>query len=72
MKFTTKLWLIAMLTNEIEETNQNIKNYIIWERGCRNPEELLGYAEQISNLHEYRDILTNLLKQVEEGTLNVG
>lgn len=72
MNFTTKLWLTAMLTNEIEETNQNIKNYIIWERGCLNSEELPAYTEQISNLHEYRDVLTNLLKQVKEGTLNVG
>jgi hypothetical protein len=71
MNFTTELWLSAMLANEIEETEQNIKNYTIWERGCNDPDELPAYAEQISNLHEYKDTLTNLLKQVKEGTLNV-
>lgn len=70
MEITTKIWLSAMLTNEIEETEANIKNYNLWLRGCNNPEEIPAYKEQIYNLENYRTTLQNLLQQVEEGTLN--
>lgn len=71
MNFTTKLWLTAMLTNEIEETEQNIKNYQLWRKGCNNLEEISAYDEQIENLYEYKATLTTLLEQVEGGTLDV-
>jgi hypothetical protein len=71
MNFTTKLWLTAMLTTEIEETEQNIKNYHLWRKGCNNLEEIPAYDEQIENLCEYKTTLTTLLEQVEGGTLNV-
>lgn len=70
MEFTIKLWLTIMLTNEIEETEANIKNYTIWARGCNNPEEIPAYNDQIENLYRYRTTLKNLLKQVEEDKLD--
>lgn len=70
MEFTTKLWLTIMLTNEIEETEDNIKNYNMWLRGCNNPEEIPAYEEQICNLENYRTTLQNLLQQVEEDKLD--
>jgi hypothetical protein len=71
MEFTIKLWLTIMVTNEIEETNQNINNYNLWMKGCNNHEEIMAYSDQIDNLYKYRTILKNLLKQIEEGTLDV-
>ena len=70
MEFTTKLWLTAMLANEIEETSQNIKNYNMWLRGCNNLDEIPLYEEQIGNLESYRITLQNLLQQVEEDKLD--
>lgn len=71
MDFIIKLWLIEMVNNAIDETNQNISNYNLWMKGCNNHEEIIAYSDQIENLFSYRTILKNLLKQIEEGTLDV-
>jgi hypothetical protein len=71
MEFITKLWLTIMVSNEIEKTNQNINNYNLWMKSCNNHKEIMAYVDQIDNLYKYRTTLKNLLKQIEEGTLNV-
>jgi predicted component of type VI protein secretion system len=71
MEFITKLWLTIMVSNEIEKTNQNINNYNLWMKSCNNHEEIMAYVDQIDNLYKYRTTLKNLLKQIEEGTLDV-
>lgn len=71
MDITIKLWLSIMINNEIEETNQNISNYNIWMKGCKNHEEVMAYSDQIDKFYKYRTTLENLLKQIEEGTLDV-
>jgi hypothetical protein len=71
MDITIKLWLAIMVNNEIEETNQNISNYNLWMKGCNNHEEVMAYSDQIDKFYKYRTTLKNLLKQIEEGTLDV-
>lgn len=71
MSEAVKIWLISMFSSELEETEQNIKNYEHWRLGCNNPEEIPAYDEAIENFREYQEVLTNCLKQVEEGTFNV-
>jgi hypothetical protein len=71
MDITIKLWLTIMVNNEIEETNQNISNYNLWMKGCNNHEEVMAYSDQIDKFYKYRTTLKNLLKQIEEGTLDV-
>lgn len=71
MSEAVKIWLISMFSSELEETEQNIKNYEQWRLGCNNLEEIPAYDEAIENFREYQEVLTNCLKQVEEGTFNV-
>ena len=71
MSEAVKIWLTSMFSSELEETEQNIKNYEQWRLGCNNPKEIPAYDEAIENFREYQEILTNCLKQVEEGTFNV-
>ena len=71
MSEAVKIWLISMFSSELEETEQNIKNYEQWRLGCNNPEEIPAYDEAIENFREYQEVLTNCLKQAEEGTFNV-
>ena len=71
MSEAVKIWLLAMFGTELEEIEQNIKNYNLWLLGCNNPEEIPAYEQALEEFAEYKEILTNCIKQVEEGTFNV-
>ena len=71
MSEAVKIWLLAMFGTELEEIEQNIKNYNLWLLGCNNPDEIPLYEQTLEEFEEYKELLTNCIKQVEEGTFNV-
>jgi hypothetical protein len=71
MSEAVKIWLISLFGTELEETKENIKNYELWRMGCKNPDELPAYDQALEEFREYQEILTDCIKQVEEGTFNV-
>lgn len=67
-----KTRLIEMLDAEIKSVNADISNNNIWLKSCVTRQEQTAYIENIVDLEEYRDILSEMKRQVEEeGAINV-
>lgn len=71
MSENTKIWLLTMLHNEIEEVNGTISNNRIWAKGSDTFEDVSMYEDNIADLEEYKQTLEELKNQIEEGTFNV-
>jgi hypothetical protein len=70
MDETIKIWLLSMLTTELEEIQGSMRNTDLWIDSCR-PEELPMFEQNLEDMKEYKRILKNLITKVEEGTLDV-
>lgn len=68
MSEAVKIWLLAMFGTELEEIKQSIKNCNLWLLGCKNPDEIPLYEQTLEEFEEYKELLTNCIKQVEAGT----
>jgi hypothetical protein len=70
MDETIKIWLLSMLTTELEEIQGSMRNTDLWIEACC-PEELPMFEQNLEDMKEYKRILKNLITKVEEGTLDV-
>ena len=66
-----KIWLLAMLDNEIEETNGNIANNTFWSLGSETPEIAEEYNQTLLDLEDYKQTLENIKKKIEEDEFDV-
>lgn len=66
-----KINLLSMLTRELNDVEEDITNNQVWQRGSTSQEDFDMFAENLTELKKYRNLLTKLKEQVEEGTINV-
>jgi hypothetical protein len=66
-----KIWLTELFQKEIENAKVSMSNNRLWAIGSNTKEEADMFIENIASLEEYVQILSSLIKQVEEETLNV-
>lgn len=71
MSETVKLWLLAMLEGEFKNVDSDISNNRLWQKGCLDDETTMMYEQNITDLEEYKEVLSQMRGQVEKGTLNV-
>lgn len=71
MSETVKLWLLAMLEGELKNVDSDISNNRLWQKGCSDDETTMMYEQNITDLEEYKEVLSQMRGQVEKGTLNV-
>ena len=71
MSETVKIWLAGMVYNEIEQVTGTISNNNLWMHSSETEEEVEMFAENITNLEEYKLVLETIYKSIEEGTFNV-
>ena len=67
-----KIWLIEMLSSEIKETNANIANNVLWARGSTTPDSAENFANNISELEDYKSLLFKMKRQlIEKGSISI-
>lgn len=71
MSETVKLWLLAMLEGEFKNVDSDISNNRLWQKGCSDDETAMMYEQNITDLEEYKEVLSQMRGQVEKGTLNI-
>jgi hypothetical protein len=58
MSETVKIWLNKLYDNEIRETEGAIENEEIWAKGADTEEQEAMHRNNISDLKEYKDVLS--------------
>lgn len=64
-----KIRLCAMINNELQQVDANISNELIWARASLTKEDNAMFMENVASYNEYKELLLDLRKQVEEGEL---
>ena len=67
MSDTVREWLIQMFTNELEEAEVSQDNEEIWALGSPTVEEAEMHTENAAELANYKEVLAQLKKHLEEG-----
>ena len=71
MSETVKLWLLTMLEGELKNVDSDISNNRLWQKGCSDDETIMMYEQNITDLEEYKEVLSQMRGQIEEGKLNI-
>ncbi len=71
MSETVKLWLLAMLEGELKNVDSDISNNRLWQKGCSDDETTMMYEQNITDLEEYKEVLSQMRGQIEEGRLSI-
>ena len=71
MSETVKLWLLAMIEGELKNVDGDISNNRVWQKGCSDEETTFMYEQNIADLEEYKEVLSQLKEQTENGGLNI-
>lgn len=71
MSEITKIRLLAMLDNELEQVAGMISKERLWAQGSATEEEWQAHLENAVDLKEYNELLVQIRKKVVEGDLNV-
>lgn len=71
MSETVKLWTLNMLDTELKTVEGDISNNKVWLKGCGNDEMIADYKQHILDLEEYREVLIQMKKKIEEGDLDI-
>ena len=66
-----KINLLSMFTRELNDVEEDITNNQVWQRGSTSQEDFDLFAENLTELKKYQNLLTKLKEQVEEGTFDV-
>lgn len=64
-----KIRLCAMINNELQQVDADISNELIWARASLTKEDNAMFMENVASYNEYKELLLDLRKQVEEGEL---
>lgn len=71
MSENIKSWLIQMLDYELEETEVAIDNESLWTLGSNDEDEAAQHEENMAELEEYKQVLTELKARIESGEMSV-
>ena len=66
-----KIWLAEMVHREIEQVNGTISNNCLWLHSSESTEEAEMFTTNIASLEEYKTVLLQMQKKIEEGNFNV-
>lgn len=59
------IWVVNMIREEIEETNETIKNEELWVLGAADEEEAEMHRQNIEELKEYLAVLEYAIKDCD-------
>lgn len=71
MSEMVKIWLAEMVHREIEQVNGTISNNCLWLHSSESSEEAEMFTSNIASLEEYKTVLLQLQKKIEEGDFTV-
>ena len=71
MSEMVKIWLAEMVHREIEQVNGTISNNCLWLHSSESSEEAEMFTTNIASLEEYKTVLLQMQKKIEEGNFNV-
>ena len=71
MSEMVKIWLAEMVHREIEQVNGTISNNCLWLHSSESSEEAEMFTANIASLEEYKTVLLQLQKKIEEGDFTV-
>lgn len=71
MSEVVKIWLSEMLERELKEVNGSISNNCLWMHSAETKEESEMFCENIASLEEYKTVLLQMQKKIEEGNFTV-
>lgn len=71
MSEMVKIWLAEMVHREIEQVNGTISNNCLWLHSSENAEEAEMFTANIASLEEYKTVLLQMQKKIEEGNFTV-
>lgn len=71
MSEMVKIWLAEMVHREIEQVNGTISNNCLWLHSSESKEEAEMFASNIASLEEYKELLLEMQKKIEEGDFTV-
>ena len=71
MSEMVKIWLAEMIHREIEQVNGTISNNCLWFHSSESSEEAEMFTSNIASLEEYKTVLLQLQKKIEEGDFTV-
>lgn len=71
MSEMAKIWLAEMVHREIEQVNGTISNNCLWLHSSESPEEAEMFTANIASLEEYKTVLLQMQKKIEEGNFTV-
>ena len=66
-----KIWLAEMVHREIEQVNGTISNNCLWLHSSESTEKAEMFTANIASLEEYKTVLLQMQKKIEEGNFNV-
>lgn len=71
MSEMVKIWLVEMVHREIEQVNGTISNNCLWLHSSESSEEAEMFTANIASLEEYKTVLLQMQKKIEEGNFTV-
>lgn len=71
MSEMVKIWLAEMVHQEIEQVNGTISNNRLWLHSSESTEEAEMFTTNIASLEEYKTVLLQMQKKIEEGNFVV-
>lgn len=71
MSEMVKIWLAEMVHREIEQVNVTISNNCLWLHSSESSEEAEMFTANIASLEEYKTVLLQMQKKIEEGNFTV-
>ena len=71
MSEMVKIWLAEMVHREIEQVNGAISNNCLWLHSSESSEEAEMFTSNIASLEEYKTVLLQMQKKIEEGNFTV-
>lgn len=71
MSEMVKIWLAEMVHREIEQVNGTISNNCLWLHSSESSEEAELFTANIASLEEYKTVLLQMQKKIEEGNFTV-
>lgn len=71
MSEMVEIWLAEMVHREIEQVNGTISNNCLWLHSSESSEEAEMFTANIASLEEYKTVLLQMQKKIEEGNFTV-
>lgn len=66
MSEIVKIWLTDLFEREIKDAEVDISNNELWVKGSNTREEELGFLQNIEDIKEYKEVLEQMLAEVNK------